>query len=174
MFFKKNGIWRRPEQNIGGCFVLIDPKTGRELEEIANTIVGDGADAFLRSLFRGEATAPATYYLGLTNASYTFASATLTAIAAGEPSGNGYARQALVKNTSDWAVSAVNNQYKAESISVTFTASGTWSPNWTRMFLCNASSGTSGIVFALSGARSAQVVQSGQGPTLKYRFWLRA
>lgn len=166
-----NGLWRK-QPSVEGVYVL-NPGTPFE-ERIRNTLVGDGAEAMLKSMFRGESTLPATYYLGLTNASYTFASATLTAIAAGEPSGNGYARQALNKDTTDWAVASVNNQWRAQSKTVTFTATGTWTPNWTRMFLCNAASGTSGIVFSLSGARSAQTVQSGQGPTLRFEFWLRA
>lgn len=171
MWFKKNGIFRRPDQNVGGCFILNPGKPNEE--RVPNTIVGAGAEAFLRALFRDEATTPATYYLGLTNSAYTFSSV-LADVDDGEPSGNGYARQALNKDTTDWAVAAVGGQWRARSISVTFTASGTWSPNWTRMFIASAASGGVGTLFALSGARSAQTVESGQGPTLAYEFWLRA
>lgn len=172
-WFKKNNLWRKPGQTMAGCFVLIDPITARETR-MPNTIVEDGADKILRSVCRGEATLPAAFYMGLTNATYEFDDADLTDIEAGEPTGNGYARQALTRNTSDWgAPSLENNAMRCVSKSVTFTASSEWNVAWTRMFLANVASGA-GNVFALSGALSPQTVLAGNGPTLRYELWCRA
>jgi len=168
---KKNGIFRKPEQTIAGCFIL-SPGTPQE-RRVNNTIVEAGTDLFLRSLFRAEAM-PAAFYLGLTNVAYEYADADLTDIEVGEPVGNGYARQTLTRNTSDWgAPSLENNAHRVVSKSVTFTASAAWDKTWTRMFLANVASGA-GIVIALSGALAPQTVLSGAGPTLRYEFWGRA
>lgn len=172
MWFKKNGIFRRSDQNFAGVFVL---NPGRSNEQrILNTIVEDGADKFLRSMFRAEATLPAAFYLGLTGASYAFDDADLTDIEADEPVGNGYARQTLTRDTSDWgAPSLENNAMRIVSKPVTFTASSAWNVPWTRMFLANVASGA-GNVFALSGALAPQTVLAGAGPTVRYEFWMRA
>lgn len=175
MWFKKNNIWQpnwKRGQNICGVFVL-NPGTSHE-KRVQNTIVEDGADKILRSVFRAEATLPVAFYMGLTNATYAFDDADLTDIEVGEPVGNGYARQTLTRNTSDWgAPSLENNAMRIVSKSVTFTASAAWDKTWTRMFLANVANGA-GNVFALSGALSPQTVLSGAGPTLRYEWWARA
>lgn len=157
---------------FAGCFIL-HPGTPQE-KRVWNTIVEDGADKFLRSMFRAEATLPAAFYLGLTASTYAFDDADLVDIEAEEPVGNGYARQTLTRNTSDWGEPTLeNNAKRILSKSVTFTASSAWNVAWTRMFLANVASGA-GNVFALSGALSPQTVLAGAGPTLRYEFWMRA
>lgn len=157
----------------GGYFV--EHVEGKEPLHIKNTLVAQGAQWFLRTMFRGEAVLPATYYLGLTNSSYTFDTATLALMAAGEPVANGYARQALNKNTTDWTVQEVNGVYQALSKIVTFTCTtAPWTVNWLRMFLCDAAAGTAGNVVAVSGpAPAARVVNVGAGPSIQYQFYLR-
>jgi hypothetical protein len=175
-----NGIWQQKPwqpnwkkgQNICGVFTL-NPDTSNEIR-VQNTIVEDGADKILRSLFRAESTLPAAFYMGLTSASYAFDDADLTDIEADEPVGNGYARQTLTRNTSDWGVPTLENSaMRITSKSVTFTASSAWNVPWTRMFLANVASGA-GNCFALSGALSPQTVLAGAGPTLRYEWWCRA
>jgi hypothetical protein len=154
-----------------GKYTILDKKGN---VEINNTIVKDGATLMLRSLFRGEATMPAAFYLGLTSASYTFDDATLADMAVLEPAGNGYARQLLTRNTTDWTVQEVNGVLQAVSKIVAFTASANWDKVWDRMFLCDAASGTSGNVYSVSGpAPSPRTVLSGAGPSIRYEFWLR-
>lgn len=140
-----------------------------------NTLVANGASWFLRTMFRGEAVLPATYYLGLTNASYTFDGATLAGLAAGEPVGNGYARQALNKNTTDWTVQEVNGIMQALSKIVAFTCTGApWTVAWLRMFICDASAGTVGNVVSVSGpAPGPRTVLVGGGPSVQYAYYLR-
>lgn len=162
-------LWRPAK--IGGVYTLNRGKPNER--RVRNTIVQDGAEYFLRSLFRGEAVMPVDFYLGLTNASYTYTAASLATIAAGEPVGNGYARQPITRGVGGWTVSTVGNYTKAEGIDVTFTASAAWDKEWTRMFLCNVASGTAGIVFSLSKAIEAQEVLSGDGPTVNYEHWIR-
>lgn len=163
----------------GGYFVEYAKRKNRmeETLRLKNTLTAVGASYLLRTCFRGEAVLPATYYMGLTNASYTFDAATLATMAAGEPVGNGYARQALVKNTVDWTVQELGtNIMQALSKLVTFTCSGSpWTVNWVRGFICSAAAGTVGDVIAVSGpAPSPRVVNVGLGPTLNYQYYLRA
>lgn len=171
-----------PKRPHGGYFVEHEfdmrynrlPEFERKKSNIKNTLVATGASWMLRTIFRGEAVLPATYYVGLTNAGYSFDATTLAAMAAGEPVGNGYARQAAVKNTSDWTVQEVNGVMQALSKMLTFTASGLWTQNWQRAFLCDAAAGTAGNVLAVSGPTpNPRTVNTGQGPSIQYTFYLR-
>lgn len=148
---------------------------GKEQPRIKNTLVATGALWFLRDIFRKETTLlPDIYYIGLTGASYTFDGATLTSLAALEPSGHGYARIALNRDTTDWSVQEVNGVMQALSKIVTFTASSDWDKTWLRAFICNVASGTSGSVIAVSGpAPAARTVLSGAGPSMRYEYYLR-
>lgn len=155
----------------GGYFV--EYTNGKVLETIKNTLLETGANWFLRTMFRGESVLPSSYYMGLTNSSYSFTSS-LADLAAGEPSGNGYARQELAVDTTDWTVQSVNGVMQALSKIVTFTASADWDKNWQRAFLCDAASGTSGNVISVSGpAPVPRTVLSGQGPSMQYQYYLR-
>lgn len=157
----------------GGYFTEHQP--GGEKIELKNTLVANGASWFLRTIFRGEAVLPATYYLGLTNAAYSFDGTTLASLAAGEPVANGYARQALVKNTTDWTVQEVNGVMQALSKIVNFTCTtAPWTIDWLRMFICDASAGTSGNVISVSGpAPGPRHVIVGAGPAIDYAYYLR-
>jgi len=152
----------------------VNPNTPFE-QRLKNTLVSDGASYFLRTLFRAEAVLPANFYIGLTNANPGFDLSTLVAIAAGEPNtAQGYARQPAVRNTTDWTVTEINGAWRARSKLVTFTASGTYSIDWVRLFLCNLVSGTGGNVFSLSApAIAPNHVLVGGGPSVVYDFWMR-
>lgn len=155
-----------------GNFIINEGQADEE--HVRNTIVSDGAQRYLQALFQAGATLPANFYVGLTNATYTFDTATLALIAAGEPVGNGYARQAAVRNGSDWDVSEIGGFWRAKSKQLVFTASADWTAAWSRMFLCNLVSGTGGNVFALSAPTVApRVVLNGAPPTVSYEFWVR-
>lgn len=152
----------------GGYFCIEGEKP------IKNTLVAAGASLFMRSMFRGEAVLAATLYLGLTNSTYDFDTTTLANIAVGEPVGHGYARLALVRNTTDWTVQEVNGVMQAKSKIVTFTASSNWDKAWNRMFLSDQAAGTAGVLYAVSGpAPALRTVLSGAGPSCSYEFWLR-
>lgn len=169
---RSGGYFIEHPRNVGG---KVAGSKVKGPHYVKNTLVANGANWFLRTMFRGEAVLPATYYLGLTNASYTFDGATLAGLAAGEPVANGYARQALNKNTTDWTVQEVNGIYQALSKMCSFTCTtAPWTVQWLRMFLCDASAGTSGNVIAVSGpAPAPRNVIVGGGPEIQYAFYLR-
>lgn len=161
------------EKNFGGNFI-INPGP-RELI-VPNTIVSFGAEALLKFAFQDDdSDFPASWFMGLTNASYEFDTAgILAALAAEEPTGNGYERQELPRDAPTWDVSLVNNLWRARSSTVTFTASAGWDKDWSRMFLTDQETGTAGDVFCVSGAQATpQTVLSGLGPPLAYEFWVR-
>ena len=142
--------------------------------QLRNSLLSSGAEYFLRTVFRGEAILPANFYIGLTSAHPGFV-ATLASLAAGEPTTGGYARIAAARGTSDWTVTFINGAWRARSKLCVFTASGDWVTVWRRVFLCDASSGTVGNAFALSGpAEEDQLVLSGAPPSVVYDLWMRA
>lgn len=145
------------------------------LEEIKNTICKDGANMFGQLLFQNTAFTNGTaLYLGLTNSALDFNS-DLTDAAADEISGHGYARQSLTRNSDNWTVELVNGIYRARSASVTFTASDDWSSPYSRAFLCDVSSGTSGKLIAASGPTASPIsILSGLGPVVSYIFNLNS
>lgn len=94
---------------------------------MAYKLFDEGEQLILDVFFRG-ATPPAGFYLGLCNVSggvanmaETLTLATLT----GEASGNGYARQAIERNSTGWPTLALDSgDYQVTSSEETFTASG--------------------------------------------------
>lgn len=153
----------------------INPGTDKEFS-LKNALVSDGAEYFLRTIFRGEAILPATYYIGLTNVNPGFAGSSLVAVNAGEPAvAHGYARQAAVKNTVDWTVTFVNGAWRAQSKVVTFTVSSDYVTSWNRLFLCNVNAGTGGLVFSLSGPAPALILPllADGNFTAQFSFWMR-
>lgn len=159
------------KKKSGGYYVEI-LENGEEIYH-KNGLVANGASWFLRTVFRGEAVLPATYYLGLTNVNGTFDGATLAALAAGEPVGNGYARQALTKNTVDWTVQEVNGAMQALSKIVTFTATAPWTQTWQYMFIADVAAGAGNLISISGPAPSPRTVLTGQGPSIRYEYWLR-
>ena len=154
---------------LNGGYFVFNPGTPLE-ERIKNTLTADGAEMILQAAFQADDNFAAALYMGLSNASYTYESASVASIAAEEPSGNGYARAALTRNATDWTVSLINGIMRVQSKLCTFTASGNWSKNWSRAFIIDQ---TATKVIAASGAApSERVVLTGQGPTVQYEFWL--
>ena len=87
-----------------------------------NALADEGEQDILDRTFRGAA-APASFYLRLYND--TPVETDTLALLTGEPSGNGYAAQALALNTTDWPTLALDaGDYQVTSKTVTFTASG--------------------------------------------------
>lgn len=158
--------------NMEGFFIF--DQGNPEERWVKNTIVAKGAEFFLRTLFRGETVLPATYYVGMTNSAYAFDTATLAAMAAGEPTNGGYVRQAANQDTTDWDVVVINNVYYAQSKSLVFPATADWNKVVSRAFLCDAETGTAGNVFAVSGADPLpKTILDGVGITLSYVLRLR-
>lgn len=149
-------------------------KDGNVLHEetTRNMLHDDGERALLSAYF---ATAYSTYgappanlYLGLDNRS-TLAEADIYSTLTGEPSTNGYARQALSTagtgvGGQDWVVSQPGSAYQVQSKQVTFSASGgPWGPV-TKAFLMTTVSGTGKLLASLALSQSRTL---SDGETLK-------
>lgn len=156
---------------FGGRFIL---NPGEPDEQVTpNAILTDGVEYFLRTVFRGEAILPANYYIGLTSAAGDF-NVTFATIAAGEPVGNGYARQAAARGTVDWTVTKVGNTWKAASKLVTFTSTGVYTVDWKRLFLSDQAAGSAGKIFALGNPLLVpQHTINADNPKAVYEFWMR-
>lgn len=134
-------------------------KSGKLLwqeENIHNLLPDEAEEFFCDVLFEETQSVPANYYIGLTEEASPGAideETTLAKITDGtdgtEPSGNGYARQAVPSSATGFTTSQVDGDYQVQSTDETFTASGGSIPSsgevdWA--FLCTVSSGTSGVI----------------------------
>lgn len=163
---------------LRGQFRIWDPKwPTRSLQIVPNTVVDEGEEAFLKMMLQAsnaDVSAGGNFYAGLCSGS---AADTLTlATLSGEPTAtNGYARQAIERNGTGWpTIGTVNGAFRGLSKQVTFAASGgDFSASYTRLFLCNVSSGTSGLLFAISGALSvAELITDGNSRAVQYELFL--
>ena len=94
----------------------------------------------------------------------------------GEPSSaGGYARKAILRNSSGWpTVEQVNGVYRAVSAEVSFAASGAaFSTSIRRAFLCSVLSGSSGTLLAVSGPLpTALLVADGETYPMQYALYM--
>lgn len=158
-----------------GKFNIILPN--RKPIILPNTVVDEGENAFLKMLMRDDQTIVAgggNFYIGLCGNVFTEASTLATL--AGEPTAtNGYARQAVARSSGGWPTQdSVNDIGRIRSAVVNFTASGgDFSTSIWRAFICSVSSGSSGVLFAVSAPLpSALLVASGQTLPVQYDFYL--
>lgn len=156
-----------------GAFILY-PNTPREII-VPNMITDEGEESFLKMITRAdvsEVSSGGNWYIGLTNVTPA-ETHDLTDIV--EPSAGGYARQAVARNSTGWpTIEAVGSSYRALTQQVNFAASGAaFNIAVARAFLCNVASGTSGRLFAYSGAFSAPITV-GDGETLPLVYALYA
>ena len=117
-------------------------------KEFEKSILGD--------IFQGTSLVPSTLYIGLCSNETIYQDMPLSEIV--EVTGTGYSRQALLRGNADWSnPSEQSDSYSIESAIKTFTASGSdWTP-FSRMFLTDAASGTTGSLFAVSTALPSPV-----------------
>ena len=135
-----------------------------ETEEIIPNIVHrQGEEFVLQKMFNTSSSVviPTNYYLGLDARIVLSDTDTLSSLIA-EPTTNGYARQP-VSSFNGFSVSlGPNNNYRAISNSVVFSATGgSWGPV-RDLFLTNVSSGTSGYLISSAPLGSSRTVNSGQ------------
>lgn len=136
-----------------------------EMESDFNILHDEGEQAILSAYFAtamsGYGAPPANLYLGL-DARVTLAEADTLASLSGEPTAGGYARKAIATGGTgvsgqDFYINQPGAYYRADSKTVTWTASGADYPAVTKIFLCTVSSGTAGKLvssLALSGSRT--------------------
>jgi len=150
---------------------IINPGTEKEII-VPNTIVAEGAEAYLATLFNS--TALTGFYVGLCN--QVPDNADVLADITTEPGATGgYARQALARNSTDWpTIATVDEETSVKSKVVSFAASGAdFDTAITRMFLASVASGA-GTLYSYSAAlASAVTVLDGDSFDVQYEMFLR-
>jgi len=144
--------------------------------ESPNSLADEGEQFFLDAFLRG-ATAPTTFYLGLTDSTSACSiadTATLTTAAAlGEPSTNGYARIEVERSAVGWPTLALDSgDYQATSKTVTFSASGgSWGPVYCA-FLGTTSNNT-GKLISYAALSTGRTLASGESLQITYKVKLQ-
>jgi hypothetical protein len=140
-----------------------------DTNNLHNILHDEGERAILSAYFAtgysGYGAPPANLYLGLDNRSSLAESDTLSSLS-GEPSGNGYARQALSTSGTgvsgqDFVILQPGTYYRAESKTVTFSCSTTAWSAVSKLFLCTASSGTSGKLISSVALTTSRTLNPG-------------
>lgn len=144
---------------------LRDGKVIWKEEYLKNILHDEGEQAILSAYFAtamsGYGAPPANLYIGL-DARASLAEADTLVSLSGEPAVGGYARKAVSTGGTglsgqDFYINQPGAYYRAESKTVTFTASGANYPAVTKVFICTVLSGTAGKLIcslALSGSRT--------------------
>jgi hypothetical protein len=142
----------------------------REQEFTPNALADEGENAMLDVFFRA-GTAPSNFYIALYNDTPvdTDTLATLT----GEPSGSGYARSLVERNSTGWPTLALDSgDYRAVSSTETFTASGGTIGPVTYACLVTAASGTSGLLIAYNALSASRTLNDGDSLDVTFRVKL--
>lgn len=126
-------------------------------EGIGNILHDAGEEYILKAAFSEGIAVPVSFYIGLDNRVSLAEGDVLPP--ANEPSGNGYARQAVNSDATDWTATLDAGNWQVKSKTVTFTASGGPIPatgSVANMFLSTTSDNTGKLVasVALSQART--------------------
>ena len=143
---------------------------------ITNRVTNEGETDFLKGIFRDDLAIAGggNFYVGLCN-QVPAETDTLSDISTEPTSAGGYARQAITRDGSGWpTITTINGHTVIRSDTMSFTASGAdFDAAITRPFLTDASSGSSGILYALGGAISAErTVLDTETLSVQYQFAL--
>lgn len=148
-------------------------KDGELIEKwvVENALADEGEGNMLDTYLRATSS-PTTFYLALYND--TPVEADTMADLTGEPSGNGYARQEIERNSTGWPTLALDSgDFMATSKQVTFSASGgSWGPV-TYMVLTTTASGTAGLLLAYVALSQSRTLQNGETLGCKIKIKLQ-
>lgn len=122
----------------------------------SNFLTDEGEEHILNCYFSQSGTVPAAFYIGLIDDS-TIAETDTLATMVGEPSGNGYARQATTFSDASF----VGGDYEAPSTTETFTASGGSIGPVDHAIITDASSGTGGLLIIVSPLSQSRTLSDG-------------
>lgn len=156
---------------------IIYPGTPKELI-IPNIIVDEGEIAFLKMIGRADVTdvsAGGNFFAGLCAETPDDAD-TLSDITTEPTVTFGYARKAISRDGTGWPVlGAVGDANRLQSLTMTWTAAGgNFSRTFQRLFLCNVSSGSAGLLFAYSGLLPNPIqVDDTKSFVAKYELYMR-
>lgn len=139
-------------------------------EQCHNIFHDEGEEYLVKVAFSEELAVPASHYIGLDNRG-TLAEADTLSSLSGEPSGNGYARQAVATNNTDYTCSQDSGDWQAATKTVTFTASGGSIGPVQNCFLTDASSGSTGDLYCSLALSQSRTLADGEsldvGMTIK-------
>lgn len=138
---------------------------------VPNSWMDDGTNNLAKIFLQAQA--QGSFYVGLTNAAQNKANvlANMT-----EPTTGGYARLEVERTNVGWpTLDVVNGVQRAQSKLLTFTASGAdYNLAVDGLFLCNAVSGTVGILFCQSAQFPAAItVLDGESLPVIYELYFR-
>lgn len=155
---------------LQGAFIL--PKRGIVILNHYTTL---GAQSILRQQYRGESVWAGDLYIGLCQ-EVIDADMELGDITTEPSSAGGYARKALQLNTTDWPTSdLVNGIPHIRSKVLNFAASSAnYSVPFTRLFLCDAASGSSGLLISMSAALNTPLlIEDGSDEDVQYEVYMK-
>lgn len=163
-----------------GQFVLHD-KSGLLIPDrkliLPNTIPNGGEIAYLKMIARADVadvSAGGNFYIGM--ADQVPAETDVLADITTEPtSTGGYAREAVTRDATGWPTQTdISGFNYIQTKEVTFAASGAdFSRAFSRLFLCNAASGTTGVLFGYSAALSTPLtITDGLSINVVYQLFL--
>lgn len=125
-----------------------------------NALADEGEQDILEVYFQA-ATAPTNFYIGLVND--TPVDTDTLATLAGEPSGNGYARQLVERSGTGWPTEGLDGgDYQITSSTETFTASGGSIGPVTYAFLTTVLSGTTGLFLVYNALTTSRTLADGE------------
>ena len=154
-----------------GQFIITPPDGNKII--LPNTIVAEGAEAYLDRIFRNASITG--FFVGLCNQVPDNAD-TLSDITTEPTIGvNGYARQNLAQNGTDWpTIATADEESSILSKQVDFTAAGgDFDAAHSRLFLCSVLTGSVGVLYAFSAAlATATTVTSGTTWSAQYQMFL--
>lgn len=159
-----------------GQYVITDRKTGERIT-VKNRITTEGKTAFLKMLLRDDATyvaAGGNFYIGLCDQVPALAD-TLADLSSEPSAAGGYARAAITRDSSGWpTLEAALEDMVLRSAVITFTASGAdFDMPFSRLFMCDVASGTSGTLFSYSGALTTPItILDGESKDVQYELYL--
>lgn len=139
---------------------------------LPNTIVEEGAEAYFARMFQGSAITG--YFVGLCDQGPIHADQLADITSEPTIGVNGYARQQLQQNGTDWpTIDTQNEESSIISKQVDFTASGgDFDQAHSRLFLCSVVSGA-GILYAYSAAlQTATTVLDTETFSAEYQMFL--
>lgn len=144
-----------------------------ENNNVHNIMHQDGEEYLLRAAFTGgrvSTVIPDSYYLGLDNRSVPAVDDLIDDLI-GEPTSNGYERQA-VNSSGDFAINFESNHFIATSPIVAFRATvGSWGPVG-KLFLTDKSDNT-GFLISTADLGTIITVSAGESVTMRIGMTLR-
>jgi len=160
------GVWRIEHRDRNGRLLWSEDKE--------NALTNQGENNILNVYFRNLG-APATgFFVGMCNGSMDVGSTLATV--PNEPVGNGYARQAVLRDESDsgWPVIELHEgNYRAISKQVQFMAAGGTIGPVNIIFLCTVITGISGLLTAFVNLSLPRTLLDGDSLLARYTVTLQ-